>query len=186
MNPQVKTFHDPVTSTFTHVVYDSAGGHAAIVDPVLDYDAASARTSTTSADEVLAFVRAQSLTVEWILETHAHADHLTAASYLKQETGARVVLIRYELMKPGERLLAYWLQPTRSTSRLRKPSWAQRWATSCFGWCGGCTSSSPARTAWAAVISNCLRRLAHGRARPGCFRPSCCLRLWVPFSVPFR
>ncbi len=92
MNPQVKTFHDPVTSTFTHVVYDSVGGHAAIVDPVLDYDAASARTSTTSADEVLAFVRAQSLTVEWILETHAHADHLTAASYLKHETGARVAI----------------------------------------------------------------------------------------------
>lgn len=92
MNPQVKTFYDPATSTFTHVVYDTVGGHAAIIDPVLDYDAASARTSTTSADSVLAFVREQKLAVDWILETHAHADHLTAAAYLKAETGAQVAI----------------------------------------------------------------------------------------------
>lgn len=92
MNPQVHSFHDPATGTFTYVVYDRAGGHAAVIDPVLDYDAASARTSTASADRVLTYVRGQQLTVDWILETHAHADHLTAAAYLKGETGARVAI----------------------------------------------------------------------------------------------
>jgi glyoxylase-like metal-dependent hydrolase (beta-lactamase superfamily II) len=94
MNPQVQSFHDPATFTFTYVVYDRDGGHAAIVDPVLDYDSASARTSTASADRVLAFVREHRLTVDWILETHAHADHLTAAAYLKGTTGAKVAIGR--------------------------------------------------------------------------------------------
>lgn len=92
MNPQVHSFHDPATGTFTYVAYDRAGGHAAVIDPVLDYDPASARTSTASADRVLTYVRGQQLTVDWILETHAHADHLTAAAYLKGETGARVAI----------------------------------------------------------------------------------------------
>lgn len=94
MNPQVQSFHDPATFTFTYVVYDRDGGHAAIVDPVLDYDSASARTSTASADRVLGFVRKHGLTVDWILETHAHADHLTAAAYLKRATGAQVAIGR--------------------------------------------------------------------------------------------
>lgn len=94
MNPQVASFYDPATSTFTYAVYDRKGGHAAVIDPVLDYDPASARTSTLSADRVLDFVRAQRLTVSWILETHAHADHLTAAAYLKRETGAKVAIGR--------------------------------------------------------------------------------------------
>lgn len=94
MNPQVQSFFDPATFTFTHVVYDRDGGHAAIVDPVLDYDPASARTSTASADRVLAFVRERALKVDWILETHAHADHLTAAAHLKRETGAQVAIGR--------------------------------------------------------------------------------------------
>lgn len=94
MNPQVMSFYDPATLTFTYVVYDRDGGRAAIVDPVLDYDAATARISTVSADRVLDFVRAHRLTVEWILETHAHADHLTAAAYLKRETGAKVAIGR--------------------------------------------------------------------------------------------
>jgi glyoxylase-like metal-dependent hydrolase (beta-lactamase superfamily II) len=94
MNPQVQGFYDPATSTFTYVVYDHDGGRAAVVDPVLDFDPAGARTSTTSADRVLAFVHAHALTVDWILETHAHADHLTAAAYLKRETGARVAIGR--------------------------------------------------------------------------------------------
>lgn len=92
MNPEVMSFHDPATFTFTHVVYDQVGGHAAIIDPVLDYDAASARTSTDSADRVLDFVRDQQLAVDWILETHAHADHLSAAAYLKQQTGAKLAI----------------------------------------------------------------------------------------------
>ncbi len=94
MNPQVESFYDKATFTFTYVVYDRDGGHAAIVDPVLDYDPASARISTASADRVLAFVREHALTVDWILETHAHADHLTAAAHLKRETGAKVAIGR--------------------------------------------------------------------------------------------
>lgn len=92
MNPEVQSFHDPATSTYTHVVFDHDGGHAAVIDPVLDYDAASARTSTTSADGVLGFVEEHRLTVDWILETHAHADHLTAATHLKGKTGARIAI----------------------------------------------------------------------------------------------
>ncbi|MBL8298594.1 MAG: MBL fold metallo-hydrolase [Rhodanobacteraceae bacterium] len=92
MNPQVQSFYDRATFTFTHVVYDRAGGRAAVVDPVLDFDPATARTSTTSADQVLAFVREKGLTVDWVLETHAHADHLTAAAHLKRETGAKVAI----------------------------------------------------------------------------------------------
>ncbi|WP_115577370.1 MBL fold metallo-hydrolase [Xanthomonas campestris] len=92
MDPQVMQFHDVATSTFTYVVYDQAGGTAAVVDPVLDYDPASAWTSTTSADRVLAFVRARQLQLAWVLETHVHADHLTAADYLRRMTGARVAI----------------------------------------------------------------------------------------------
>ncbi|MEG3157589.1 MBL fold metallo-hydrolase [Lysobacter zhanggongensis] len=94
MNPLVQSFYDPTTSTFTYVVYDRDGGHAAIVDPVLDFDPAAARISTASADRVLAFVREHVLTVDWILETHAHADHLTAAAHLRRETSARVAIGR--------------------------------------------------------------------------------------------
>lgn len=90
--PLVRSFFDPATSTFTHVVYDQAGGHAAIVDPVLDFDPASGRTRRDSADAVIAFVREQGLTVEWILETHAHADHLSSAPYLQAQLGGRVAI----------------------------------------------------------------------------------------------
>lgn len=93
-SPQVRSFRDPDTATFTHVVYDADGGRAAIVDPVLDFDPVTGRLSTASADAVLAFVREHALTVDWILETHAHADHLTAAHYLKRVTGARVAIGR--------------------------------------------------------------------------------------------
>jgi len=94
MNPRVESFHDPDTHTFTHLVYDEEGGRAAIIDPVLDFDPASARTSTASADRVLAVATQRQLTVDWILETHAHADHLSAAAYLKGRTGARVAIGR--------------------------------------------------------------------------------------------
>jgi glyoxylase-like metal-dependent hydrolase (beta-lactamase superfamily II) len=90
MNSQVMSFYDSATFTFTYVVYDREGGHAAVIDPVLDFDPASARTSTASADRVLEFLRERRLSVDWILETHAHADHLTAAAYLKRETGGKV------------------------------------------------------------------------------------------------
>jgi glyoxylase-like metal-dependent hydrolase (beta-lactamase superfamily II) len=94
MQALVETFHDPATSTFSYVVYDRDGGRAAIVDPVLDFDPSSARTHTASADRLLGFVLAHGLTVDWILETHAHADHLSAAGYLQMKTGAQVAIGR--------------------------------------------------------------------------------------------
>lgn len=90
--PLVRSFFDPATSTFTHVVHDQARGHAAIIDPVLDFDPASGRTRRDSADAVIAFVREQGLTVDWILETHAHADHLSSAPYLQAQLGGRIAI----------------------------------------------------------------------------------------------
>jgi len=94
MNPLVESFYDPPTATFSHVVYDREGGHAAIVDPVMDFDPASAHTTFDSAQRLLDFVAKRRLTVEWILETHAHADHLSAAAWLRDRTGAKVAIGR--------------------------------------------------------------------------------------------
>lgn len=89
--PTVRTFFDPATGTFSHVVADPTLAVAAIIDPVLDYDPATRRTSTESAAALLAHVEREHLRVEWILETHAHADHLTSAQWLKARLpGARV------------------------------------------------------------------------------------------------
>jgi glyoxylase-like metal-dependent hydrolase (beta-lactamase superfamily II) len=90
--PLVESFFHDATGTYTHVAYERPGGAAAIVDPVLDYEPASVRTSTTSADEVLEFVSAQGLDVRWILETHAHADHLSAGNYLGEALGAPLAI----------------------------------------------------------------------------------------------
>ncbi|BCZ84658.1 MBL fold metallo-hydrolase [Paraburkholderia terrae] len=92
MRPTIHPFFDPATWTVTYVVF--AGDHAgcAIIDPVLDYDPKAGRTSTDSADKVIAFVRKHALHVEWILETHAHADHLSAAAYLKRGLGGRIAI----------------------------------------------------------------------------------------------
>lgn len=92
VNPQVESFHHADTGTWTHLVHD--GNTAALIDPVLDYDAASARTATTSADAVLAFVRERALQVAWILETHVHADHLSAAGYLHEALSAPIAIGR--------------------------------------------------------------------------------------------
>ena len=92
MNPTVQAFFDPATSTVTYLVHDPATRVAAIIDPVLDFDAASGRTATHSADAILAATAEQGLTVQWVLETHAHADHLSAAQYLREKTGADVVI----------------------------------------------------------------------------------------------
>ena len=92
MNPIVKGFFDHDTWTVTYVVYEKPGSACAIIDSVLDYDPKSGRTSTTSADEVIAFVTENQLEVAWILETHAHADHLTAAPYLKDKLGGKVAI----------------------------------------------------------------------------------------------
>ena len=91
-SPQVKSFFDPATWTVSYVVYDHTGGQCAIVDSVLDYDAKAGRTSTTSADALMAFVKEQGLSVQWILETHAHADHLSAAHYLRKHLGGRIAI----------------------------------------------------------------------------------------------
>ncbi|MGE0498498.1 MAG: MBL fold metallo-hydrolase [Ramlibacter sp.] len=94
MNPLVQTFFDPATWTATHVVHAGPGSACAIIDPVLDYDPKSGRTRTTSAEKVAAWVREQGLQVQWILETHAHADHLTAAPWLRQELGGQIAIGR--------------------------------------------------------------------------------------------
>jgi glyoxylase-like metal-dependent hydrolase (beta-lactamase superfamily II) len=86
----VKTCFDPATYTATHVVSCPATKVAAIVDSVLDYDPKAGRTSTASADQVIAYVEAMGLRVDWHLETHAHADHLSAAPYLKRRLGGRI------------------------------------------------------------------------------------------------
>lgn len=88
--PQVHGLFDPATWTVTYVVHNGPGTPAAIVDSVLDYDPKSGRTRTASADAVIAYVKANELKVEWILETHAHADHLSAAPYLKKQLGGRI------------------------------------------------------------------------------------------------
>lgn len=90
--PQVHGIFDPATWTVTYVVYEKPGSACAIIDSVLDYDPKSGRTSTTSADKVIAFVKANHLKLEWILETHAHADHLSAAPYLKQHLGGKTAI----------------------------------------------------------------------------------------------
>ena len=90
MKPEIKTFFDEATFTASHLVWDPERKLAAIIDSVKDYDPKSGRTSTESADEIIAFVKRQGLSVEWILETHVHADHLTAAPYLKQALGGKI------------------------------------------------------------------------------------------------
>lgn len=90
MQPHVKAFLDNDSETFSYVVYDRVGGHAAVVDPVLDFDYKSGRTRTDGAERIVAFVREQQLNVGWILETHAHADHLSAAPYIREQLGGRI------------------------------------------------------------------------------------------------
>ena len=92
MQAQVKAFFDPATWTVSYVVFDAPGGHCALVDSVLDYDPKSGRTRTDSADQLIAFVREQNLMVDWILETHAHADHLSAAPYLRKHLGGKIAI----------------------------------------------------------------------------------------------
>lgn len=88
----VKTFFDEDTFTATHVVSDPATSKAAIIDSVLDFDAPSGRTSTRSADQVVEYVKNANLDVEWILETHAHADHISAAPYLQERLGGTLAI----------------------------------------------------------------------------------------------
>lgn len=92
MGLHVETFFEPVTATFTHVLVDEDSGRCAVIDPVLDYDSRSARTATTAADRVVDYIRRRYLETEWILETHVHADHLTASAYLKRIVGGQTAI----------------------------------------------------------------------------------------------
>lgn len=92
MKPIVKGFFDPDTWTVSYVVYEKPGSPCVIIDSVLNYDHKSGRTKTKSADELIAFVKEQHLQVEWILETHAHADHVSAAPYLKSKLGGKIAI----------------------------------------------------------------------------------------------
>ncbi|MEX5578821.1 MBL fold metallo-hydrolase [Pseudophaeobacter sp. A-200-2] len=90
MNPIVKAFFDEATNTVSYVVRDPNGSACAIIDSVLDFDHAAGRTDTSSADEIIDWITAEGLKTEWILESHVHADHLSAAPYLQERLGGRI------------------------------------------------------------------------------------------------
>ena len=92
MSPDIKAFFDPATFTVSYVVSDPETDFTALIDPVLDYDPKSGRTQTASADALIAYVHKGGLSVEWILETHIHADHLSAAVYLRQQLGGKIAV----------------------------------------------------------------------------------------------
>ncbi|MCK9563955.1 MAG: MBL fold metallo-hydrolase, partial [Bacteroidales bacterium] len=92
MKPTVTPFFDTATYTYSYVVADPATGQCALVDSVLDYDPAAGRTRRTSADRLIDFVRREGLKVQWLLETHVHADHLSAAPYLKKKLGGTLAI----------------------------------------------------------------------------------------------
>ncbi|SEO15760.1 Glyoxylase, beta-lactamase superfamily II [Salinihabitans flavidus] len=90
MKPEIKAFFDDATNTISYVVKDPEGSACAIIDSVLDFDYSSGRTDTRSADAIVAYVQGNDLTVEWLLETHVHADHLSAAPYLQERIGGKI------------------------------------------------------------------------------------------------
>ena len=90
--PQIQDFFDPHTSTFSYIVHHGDGSDCAIIDSVLDFDPIAVRTSTASADKLIAYVRQHELRVQWLLETHAHADHLSAAPYLRAQLGGKIAI----------------------------------------------------------------------------------------------
>ena len=90
MTPEVHAFFDNATNTVSYVVREPEGRACAIVDSVLDYDPAAGRTDTASADRIIAYVQDNGLRVEWILETHVHADHLSAAPYIQERVGGKI------------------------------------------------------------------------------------------------
>jgi len=92
--PRIASFFDADTATFTHVVWDEAGGRAAVIDPVLGFELASGKTTLAPLQPVLDLLQAERLTLDWILETHAHADHISAAVPLQQIAGGRIAIGR--------------------------------------------------------------------------------------------
>jgi glyoxylase-like metal-dependent hydrolase (beta-lactamase superfamily II) len=89
---QIEAFYDPATYTVTYVVFDPQSRDAVVIDPVLDYDPLASQTGTRSADRVIEFVRSKELNLRWVLETHAHADHLSSSQYLRTKLGAKVAI----------------------------------------------------------------------------------------------
>lgn len=92
MVPLVESFYDPVSSTVSYVVHGGPGSACAVIDPVLDFDVRAGRRATGQAERILAFIAAHRLKPEWLLETHVHADHLTAAPFLKARIGGRIAI----------------------------------------------------------------------------------------------
>ncbi len=92
MNAQIKAFFHEATSTFTYVVHDGQNPQCAVIDPVLDFDYKSGNTSTESADEVILWIKDHQLTPEWILETHAHADHISGAKHIQAQLGGKIAI----------------------------------------------------------------------------------------------
>ena len=92
MKPIVTSFFDTATNTISYVVSDPNGNSCAIIDSVLDFDFSSGRTNTAFADEIITFVNQKGLTVEWLLESHVHADHLSAAPYLQEKVGGKIAI----------------------------------------------------------------------------------------------
>jgi glyoxylase-like metal-dependent hydrolase (beta-lactamase superfamily II) len=90
--PDVRAFFDEATFTITYVVSDPSSGRAAVIDPVLDFDPVSGRTSTQSADDVITFIESEKLGIEWILETHVHADHLSGAPLIREKLGGKTAI----------------------------------------------------------------------------------------------
>ena len=92
MKPEVSSFFDNATNTISYVVSDPNGHSCAIIDSVLDFDFSSGRTNTAFADQIIAFIQQKGLTVEWLLESHVHADHLSAAPYLQEKVGGKIAI----------------------------------------------------------------------------------------------
>jgi glyoxylase-like metal-dependent hydrolase (beta-lactamase superfamily II) len=114
ISPEVTVFFESTSNTVTSVVCDPTTSKVAIIDSVLNFEYTSGRTSTTAADEIIEFIRANNYEVEWVLETHAHADHLSAAPYLKRELGGKIAIGEHikdvqnvfgEVFKEGELFL---------------------------------------------------------------------------------
>lgn len=104
MSMHIQPFFDPDTSTVTYVVTDTMTRHCAVIDSVLDYDPQAGRTSTRSADKVIRYIKSKRLKLEWVLETHIHADHLTAADYMKQTLGGKLGIGRHVV-----KVLKHWV-----------------------------------------------------------------------------
>lgn len=90
MGPKVKAFFDPQTNTISYVVRDPNGHAAAVIDSVLDFDHASGTTQTSSADKIIAYAKDEALDIQWLLESHVHADHLSAAPYIQEKLGGKI------------------------------------------------------------------------------------------------